>query len=426
MPVAILAAMPRFLLRRVAAIGACAVSLLAGCAPSGTLTDAAVAPAVISPNGDGTADIARISYTLNAPATVSIYLTDAAGARFDLRRAVARPASPRPYELLFNGIDADGKLVPNGAYIWHIEADGAQLSGALTVENADAAPPKITEFTVTSNVFTPNRDAIEDHVYINVGIAKAAKLTVYVQGADGFRQDIPREELARADASDEFLEAGRYFYDYDGGIDKGADPPPDGDYVLVAEAVDRIGQRDVLTQPLTIKDSGRPVAEIVTQPNGQGIEWQGLGATTEVTYKLGDTIHFTMTVRNVGSSPIRTGGPFDPNDCYKLDENRYTKGFPEEPGVWRVGVDFETNTGEDHPWRWAVGTLDDLDIVEHNGSKLYYLAPGKQVVVRGCVTFTRIPVRNPFRMWGSLIQEQVEISFVNNRVSPILVTLVKP
>jgi hypothetical protein len=29
-------------------------------------------------------------------------------------------------------------------------------------------------------------------------------------------------------------------------------------------------------------------------------------------------------------------------------------------------------------------------------------------------------------MWGSLIQEQVEISFVNNRVSPILVTLVKP
>ena len=30
---------------------------------------------------------------------------------------------------------------------------------------------------------------------------------------------------------------------------------------LVAEAVDRIGQRDVLTQPLTIKDSGRPVAD---------------------------------------------------------------------------------------------------------------------------------------------------------------------
>ena len=109
-----------------------------------------------------------------------------------------------------------------------------------------------------------------------------------------------------------------------------------------------------------------------------------------------------------------------------LDQNRYSKGFPEEPGVWRVGVDYETNNGEDHPFRWAVGTLNDLDVVEHNGAKLYYLAPGRQVVVRGCVTFSRIPVRNPFRLWGALIQEQVEISFVNSRVSPILVTLVKP
>ena len=129
---------------------------------------------------------------------------------------------------------------------------------------------------------------------------------------------------------------------------------------------------------------------------------------------------------NYGTSPIRTAGPFDPDDCYTLDTNRYTKGFAEEPGVWRIGVDFETNTGEDHPFRWGVGTLKDLDVVQHNGTPLYYLAPGKQVVVRGCVRLTRIPVRNPFRMWVSLIQEQVEITFVNNRVSPILVTLVKP
>jgi hypothetical protein len=133
-----------------------------------------------------------------------------------------------------------------------------------------------------------------------------------------------------------------------------------------------------------------------------------------------------MTVRNVGTSPIRTAGPFDPNACYKLDENRYSKGYAEEPGVWRVGLDFETNTGEDHPWRWSVGTLDQLDMVEHNGGKLYYLAQNKQVVVRGCVTLDRIPPRNPFRVWGALIQEQVEIAPINNRVSPILVTLVKP
>jgi len=405
---------------------AAAVLVLASCASAGPLGETSVAPAVISPNGDGDADIARISYVLRERADVSIYLVDASGARFELRRAASRPASPRPFELLFNGMDADGKLVPNGEYTWWIEAGGARASGPLRIEKADRPAPRIREFTTTTQVFTPNRDAIEDHVYINVTIDQPAKLSVYVLGADGFRQDVPREEGARQNAAADLLDAGRYFFDYDGGIDKGADPPPDGEYVLVAEAVDAIGQRDVLTRSLTIKDSGRPVAEIVTQPNGQGIEWDRVGSTPEATFRVGETMHFTTTVRNVGTSPIRTAGPFDAADCYEMDQNRYTKGFPEEPGIWRVGVDFETNTGEDHPWRWGVGTLDDLDVVEHNGAKLYYLAPGKQVVVRGCVKFTRIPVRNPFRMWASLIQEQVEISLANSRVSPILVTLVKP
>jgi hypothetical protein len=142
--------------------------------------------------------------------------------------------------------------------------------------------------------------------------------------------------------------------------------------------------------------------------------------------KVGDTMFFTTTIRNVGPVPIRTAGPFDPDDCYSMDTNRYSKGFAEEPGVWRVGVNYETNTGEDHPWRWAVGTLDELDKVEHNGSTLYYLAPGKQVVVRGCIVLDRVPVRNPFRVWGALIQEQVEIAAINSNVSPILVTLVQP
>jgi hypothetical protein len=400
--------------------------ILAGCAPATALGPVSVEPAVISPNGDGNADIARLSYRLNADAEVAIWLTDAAGARIDILRPVRRPASPRAYERLFNGLDANDRLVPNGQYTWHIAADAQVSTGSLTIENAALNPPRLSEFTVSSQVFTPNRDAIEDHVYINIGLEGEARLNVYVTGADGFRQDIPREERAQPATVDGFLKTGRYFYDYDGGIDKGADPPPDGDYTLVAEAVDRIGQRALLTRTLTIKDSGRPVAEIVTQPNGQGIEWSGLGRTPEVTLKVGDTLYFTTTIRNVGSAPIRTAGPFNPDDCYKMDENRYTKGFAEEPGIWRVGVNFETNQGEDHPWRWAVGTLTDLDVVQHNGSPLYYLAPGKQVLVRGCITFTRIPVRNPFRVWGALIQEQVEISFVNSNVSPILVTLVQP
>jgi hypothetical protein len=415
---------------RVAALGAfCGAALIACVAIGQPLTDVTVSPNVISPNADGKDDLARITYKLNAPAKISIYLTDASGKRYDVRRDVDRPASPQPYELLFNGI-AGGKMMPNGDFTWHIEATTAnstiRQSGPLTIKDADVAFPKIEEFTVSTHTFTPNRDAIEDHVYINVVTSKPSKLSVSVIGPNGFRYEVPRQEGFRTVVDEDELEPGRYFYDFDGGIDLGADPPPDGEYVIVAESQDKIGQRDVMTAPLTIKDSGRPMAEIVIQPNGQGIEWSGVDQTPEVTMKLGDTLYFTTTIRNVGDAPIRTAGPFDPNDCYTMETNRYTKGFPEEPGVWRVGVDFETNTGEDHPWRWGVGTLDDLEIVEHNGAKLYYLPKGKQVVVRGCIQLTRVPVRNPFRMWGALIQEQVEIAPINSRVTPILVTLVKP
>jgi hypothetical protein len=109
-----------------------------------------------------------------------------------------------------------------------------------------------------------------------------------------------------------------------------------------------------------------------------------------------------------------------------MEQNLYSKNYQVESGAFRVGVDYETNPGMDHPWRWAVGTLDDLDVVDHNGQKLYYLAPGKQVLVRGCIVMTKVPPRNPFNVYASLIQEDVEILPVNNRVSPVTIQLVKP
>jgi hypothetical protein len=402
--------------------------VITACANSAPIADLSVQPATLSPNADGKDDIARVAYRVTRDSIVSIYLLDAAGQRLDLRTDVARPAQPEPYTLLFNGIASSGRLVKNGAYTLVVESGGVRLTQPLAVENAAGDPPRITELTVdpVNGTMTPNRDAIDDRVYINVGLAGTAKLSVYVLGANGLRQDIQREELARRDNTSDFLDAGRYFYNYDGGIDNDADPPPDGDYMLVAEAVDAVGQRDTVTRTLRIRDSGRPVAEIVAQADRPGISWQGVGENSEVTVKVGDTLRFSTTVSNYGTSPIRTEGPFDPNLCYTLDENRYSKGFAEADGAWRIGVDFETNRGEDHPMRWGVGSLADLDTVQRDGDTLYYLAPGKQVVVRGCVTFNRVPIRNPFRMWGSLIHENVSIATINSRVSPIRVTVVQP
>jgi hypothetical protein len=405
------------------------MALLMSCASANQpLSDVVVAPAIISPNADGTDDLARISYRVNARSKVTIYLTNAAGQRYTLRNAEERTPGPT-FEYLFNGI-AEGRMLPNGAYTWHIDADAGageqKLSGPLVIKDADAVFPRISEMTMSTNVFTPNRDAIDDRIYMSVFTTKLGKLRVYALGQDGVRYEVLPKQGEKQIDENGFFEPGRWEFDFDGGIDLGADPPADGGYVMTVELEDAIGQRDVVTKPFTIKDSGRPAAEIVIQPNGSGVAWEGVYLTPKVTLPLSGTLHFTMTVQNVGPVPIRTAGPFDPDDCYRMDENRYTKGAIEEPGVWRVGMDFETNTGGDHPWRWAVGTLQDLEVVMHNGDKLYYLAPGKKAVVRGCVQFTRIPPRNPFVIWGALIQEQVEIAPINSRVTPIQVELVRP
>ncbi|MCW1969702.1 MAG: hypothetical protein KIH69_016445 [Anaerolineae bacterium] len=407
------------------------VGVLAACATSGQpLSNVTVSPAQISPNADGKEDIARISYKVGVPMRVSIYLTDAAGQRYDLRRDEPRNPSPQAYEYLFSGV-ANGKLLPNGDYTWHVDGsvDGQPTqssSGTLKITDVNTPFPEIRDFTVSTNVFSPNRDAIDDRVYINLYLTQRANLNVYVESANGYRYEVPRREgnVVRAVTDNDTRQVipGRYQFDFDGGIDLGADPPDDGQYVLVAQSEDQIGQRHVLTAPITVRDSGRPVAEIVTQPSsGNGVDWSQKGPSVKMV--LSDTLYFTTTVRNIGKVPLRTAGPFDNADCYRMNENWYSKGFKEEPGVWRIGINFESNAGADHPWRWAVGGKDQLDVVMSNGQPLYYLGVGKQVEVRGCIKLTKVPARNPFYVWASLIQEEVEI--VNRSVTPLQIELIE-
>lgn len=404
--------------------------ILAACATSSQpLSNVTVSPAQISPNADGKEDIARISYKVGMPMRVSIYLTDAAGQRYDLRRDELRNPSPQAYEYLFSGV-ANGKLLPNGDYTWHVDGavDGQppqSSSGTLKITDVNTPFPEIKDFTVSTNVFSPNRDAIDDRVYINLYLTQRANLNVFVEGPNGYRYEVPRREgnVVRAVTDNDTRQVipGRYQFDFDGGIDLGADPPDDGQYVLVAQSEDQIGQRHVLTAPIMVRDSGRPVAEIVTQPSsGNGVEWSQKGPSVKMA--LGDTLYFTTTVRNIGKVPLRTAGPFDNADCYSMNENWYSKGFKEEPGVWRIGINFESNAGADHPWRWAVGSKDQLDVVMSNGQPLYYLGIGKQVEVRGCIKLTKVPARNPFYVWASLIQEEVEI--VNRSVTPLQIELI--
>jgi hypothetical protein len=300
------------------------------------------------------------------------------------------------------------RVLPDGAYTWVIEAvadDGQMVKeqGQITIVGADVEIPQLANFAVAPHAFTPNQDGIGDRVAITYYQTKEASVRMNVVGDDGQKHPIvEREREARAG------EPGMHFYDYHGGVDDGADPPADGDYLLVAEVEDAVGNMVVMTSTLTIVDGGVPRADIV---QGDVEFWPRI-------VPLGETLYFTATVENFGTVPIRTTGP-EPGTNYRSDENFNALGNYEEPGAWRLGIDFETNSsGRPYPYRWALGNDGDLDLRMRDGETLRYLLPGDRVVVTGSITLVDAPPRNPIYFWAGLIHEDVRIESYNDHVDP--------
>jgi hypothetical protein len=233
-------------------------------------------------------------------------------------------------------------------------------------------------------------------------------LTVYLLSNDGARYHVAEDERSPARPG----ERGAHHFDYDAGVDLGAEPPPDGTYVVRAEAQDAVGQHTVATSTLTIENGGVPRAYIL---NGE-VEWSA------TTIALGETLYFTLTVENDSATPIRTSGP-PPGIVYESDQNSATLGEMVQSGVFRVGIHCE-NALINYPWRWAVG--DDDVLVEDDEGHLY-LPPFTRSVVTGGVRFIDvIEERNPQYCWAGLIHEDVEIAQVNSNVDPVFLRIEVP
>jgi len=418
----------------------------------------------ISPNADGADDIAVFDYRLSRPATVSLSLVSEEGRRFYFRERQARDDGE--YSVLFSGV-VDGyvhegetvygqierRLIPNGNYSWLLEAeadDGAQMSesGMLLVEQGDTPLPIMSEFTVSPNVFSPNQDGVADRVSINVYLEKdVERLDVYLVGTDGVRIPISARVEER-----QYGEAGRHLFDYEGGIDLGVDPPPDGTYRVVALAQDIVGQRIRMEGELTIMTGGKPFAEIKPQAPGVDVafgvqpfdeKWlsnaDSLGAllpqpedslslaySQQITVPLGDMLVFRLTVENYGPVPIRTSGPA-PGTVYQQGQLAGTLGFFDESGVWRVGIQCETSISS-FPYRWAIARDDNLQEVYDEASEntYRYLAPGERALVWGAIRMTEVKARNPQNCWAGLIHEDVAISLRNNHVGMRSIMIVDP
>lgn len=386
----------------------CLALLLAGCAGQNLLSGINIRPLVISPNADGEADVAEIHYTVSRTALVSIALVDEAGVRHPLRVSERRSRGERT--IYFGGV-IDGALLPDGQY--RVEFEAVDMRGrkqsaqaAITLEGGDTLPLVIDNLSVFPDRFTPNRDGIGDRVRIGYNLSKEVlRVEVYLLGADGTKYPVPEDEI-RLDGA-----PGTHEHDYDGGIDLGASPPPDGEYTVVVRAVDAVGNIAEERSSLTIEEGGVPLVEIVNR-----------AATFEPSMlPLHGTLYFTCTVRNIGRVPVRTKGP-EPGTVYSTGFNYNTLQEYEEPGLFRVGLDYEGNSaGRTFPFRWQLGMDDELTLVQTDSGPQLYLMPGQTVQVTGGLTVDDLPVKDAPYYWLGLIHEQVWI--VQDRIAPTQIAI---
>ncbi len=384
--------------------------LLAGCGKRPLLAKVSIQPDVISPNADGADDVAAISYTITDNAFVSIYFLDSAGQRHDFRESKRRSLSRQNYVAYFSGTIA-GQLLPDGDYTCVIEAeteDGRtqRVERPLTIRGGDPERIEIRNLVVAPNSFTPNRDGITDRVTIGYYLTKeAARVEVYLTDAAGNRYPVPEDAIRKPGA------IGNHEHDYDAGVDRGAPPPPAGTYTVWVIAEDAVGNRDVQTGTLTIELGGVPLVSIVNR----AAKW------SSTVVPLGETLYFTCTVENVGTVPVRTKGPAS-GTVYGSTENFNTLGQYEEPGLFRVGLDFEGNSfGRLYPYRWQLGSDDELTMLDTPIGPQKYLMPGQTVTVVGRLRMDERLYKTEPYFWVGLIHEQVEI--VQDRIEPTPVTI---
>lgn len=428
------------------------------------IVEAQFEPEAITPNADGEDDVTIFSYILSRNASVSMTFESEDGSHFVYRNN--QPRTEGDYHVAFSGVvdgyvlegetiagDVLRRLMPDGVYTWELVAvadDNGEVmerGGTLTVSEGDAALPEMPEFTVYPDVFTPNQDGISDRTAINVFVTKAADLSLYLQREGMEPIFVPQ----RLENFEEGQGARMYTYDYEGGVDLNANPPPDGEYAVIALAQDDVGQRIQRTATLTIRNGGKPRAQIVPQPTGATVVFetrpyeerfyttreqagdlidppsdpQSLSMTT-ITMPVGDLLVFKLTVENYGEVPIRTQGS-PPGTVYDWEQRAATFGEYDESGAWRVGIDC-TTADTDYPWRWMLGDMDSLisEVDADTENVYYYLPPHSRSVVWGAIRMTTIETRNPQNCWAGLIHEDVEVTETNGNVGPRQIELVDP
>src|SRR5690606_19831425 len=123
----------------------------------------------------GAGETVRISYAIARPASVTVYLEAAAGARYVLRQDEPRQASSESHTL------------PSGSYTVVVEAAAADGERAkrelpLTIVAADAPLPQIENLVAYPTTISPNADAIDDVAEITFRPVVTATVDIEIIG----------------------------------------------------------------------------------------------------------------------------------------------------------------------------------------------------------------------------------------------------
>ncbi len=367
--------------------------ILGGCGREALLTNVQASSDVITPNGDGISDELAISYTIGAPAKITVAIEDGAGKRYPIREQLPRVPSSEPYTLIFDGtVPGSGQgvrqqVLPDGTYSWMLEAtadaDGAALSqrGEFKVQDAAATPPTIEDLSVTAR-FSPNEDAVDDVAYFSYRLPVSATTTINLSDEQGapipFISDLPEDATVHS-------------HIWDGKRTDGS-LVESGIYTYTITARDEVGNIVERQGQIVVDNPGKSRAAIT------------FTHIAPVEVSLGSVITMTARIKNTGDVPIRTQGPasgyqYTTNNSFSsIEGGQYAE---KGGGFWRVGLDW--GGGRAYPFRWALSARPAEQWAEPG--QFDYLQPGEEVEVTGSVRIEQREDRMQF--YVGLIHEGV-------------------